>query len=223
MSIVLLVRHGQASWGAADYDVLSPLGAEQARLLGRDLAARGLTPDVVVHGSLQRQRETARLLVEAATWGSPPTLDPDWDEMDHLQVLARTPRQQAGDQQTRAEFQAWFEAATDRWTGGGFDEEYDESFPRFGERVAAALRGVGAGLPPAGVAVVVTSGGPVARIAAELLAGDAATIPTYRRLAPVVVNSSVTKLVLGRRGTTLVSFNEHAHLERAGSRLVTYR
>jgi hypothetical protein len=29
--------------------------------------------------------------------------------------------------------------------------------------------------------------------------------------------------VHGRGGTTLVSFNEHAHLERNGSSLVTYR
>ena len=223
MSVVLLVRHGQASWGAADYDVLSPLGGEQAQLLGRELAVRGLRPDVVLHGSLQRQRETARLLAEAAGWQRTHAVDAGWDEMDHLQVLARTPRQQAGEQQTRAEFQAWFEAATDRWTGGEFDEEYDESFARFGERVATALREVGAGLAADGVAVVVTSGGPVARVAAELLAPGPASTAVYRRLAPVVVNASVTKLVLGRRGTTLVSLNEHAHLERAGSRLVTYR
>jgi broad specificity phosphatase PhoE len=222
VSVVLLVRHGQASWGAADYDVLSPLGAEQARLLGRELAARGLSPDVVAHGSLQRQQETARLLVEAATWDRVPTVDAGWDEMDHLQVLARSPRPQAADRQTRSEFQAWFEAATDRWTGGDFDSEYDEAFPSFGERVAAALGALTAGLGPDGVAVVVTSGGPIARVAAELLA-PAAVTAVYRRLAPVLVNSSVSKLVVGRRGTTLVSFNEHAHLERTGARLLTYR
>ena len=35
MSVLLLVRHGQASWGAADYDVLSDLGHEQSRLLAK--------------------------------------------------------------------------------------------------------------------------------------------------------------------------------------------
>jgi hypothetical protein len=42
-------------------------------------------------------------------------------------------------------------------------------------------------------------------------------------LAPVVVNASVTKVVVGRRGTSLVSFNDHSHLEAAEPGLVTYR
>jgi hypothetical protein len=39
----------------------------------------------------------------------------------------------------------------------------------------------------------------------------------------VVVNASVTKLVVGQRGTTLVSFNDHSHLELSGAQLMTYR
>ena len=38
MSKILLVRHGQASFGAADYDNLSPTGHEQSRVLGAALA-----------------------------------------------------------------------------------------------------------------------------------------------------------------------------------------
>ena len=60
MGVVLLVRHGQASFGADDYDVLSETGWEQARLLGAWLAARGVAPDVVVRGGMRRHRETAR-------------------------------------------------------------------------------------------------------------------------------------------------------------------
>ena len=48
MSQVLLVRHGQASWGSDDYDVLSDLGERQSRMLGEALAARGVVPDLVV-------------------------------------------------------------------------------------------------------------------------------------------------------------------------------
>ncbi len=44
MGLLLLVRHGQASWGADDYDVLSETGWEQARLLGQALGARGIIP-----------------------------------------------------------------------------------------------------------------------------------------------------------------------------------
>jgi broad specificity phosphatase PhoE len=218
MTQVLLVRHGQASWGAADYDVLSELGARQAAVLGAALAARGVRPDLLLHGGMSRQRETARRLGEAAGWRSW-TEDPDWDEMNHEEVLQRQPHTFAGDAPTRREFQAWFEAATDRWAAGRHDHEYDESFPAFGDRVLGALGGLVDRLDDGGTAVVVTSGGPIARIAADLLGGGA---DLHKRIAPVVVNASVTKLVVGGRGTTLVSFNEHSHLE-AEPGLVTYR
>ncbi|MEI2821408.1 MAG: histidine phosphatase family protein [Marmoricola sp.] len=66
MGQVILVRHGQASWGAADYDVLSPLGETQATAVGR--ALKDVQPTVVVHGEMKRQADTARLAVEAAGW-----------------------------------------------------------------------------------------------------------------------------------------------------------
>ncbi len=221
MTQVLLVRHGQASWGADDYDVLSPLGEQQAALVGRALAARGLDrPDLVVHGAMKRQRETARLAAEAAGWGGLVEEDRAWDEMDHHEVLARQPHTFDGDAPSAREFQAWFEAATDRWAGGDHDHEYGESFPAFSDRVEDALAAVVERLGGDGTAVVVTSGGPVARVTAQLLGGGA---DLHRRLAPVVVNASLTKVVVGRRGTTLVSFNDHSHLERPEGGLVTYR
>ena len=42
MGTLYLVRHGQASFGADDYDVLSPLGHQQALRLGEDFAAKGM-------------------------------------------------------------------------------------------------------------------------------------------------------------------------------------
>ncbi len=210
MGRILLVRHGQASWGAADYDVLSATGEQQAEVLGRALA--DLAPDVVVHGSLLRQQRTAEIAVAAAGWDTAPLLDARWNEMDHLAVLAAQPRDFDGEPD-RHQFQAWFEAATTRWTSGSHDDDYAESFPAFRERVAAGL----AELAEVDTAVVVTSGGPVSAVTADLLA---AGLETYTRLAPVVVNTSVTTVVAGRRGLTLVAFNEHRHL--AGE-LLTYR
>jgi len=218
VSVVLLVRHGQASWGAADYDVLSTVGARQSRLLGESLGARGVRPALLVHGGLVRQRETARLMAEAAGWGSFEE-DTSWDEMNHEEVLSRQPHTFAGDTPTRREFQAWFEAATDRWTGGRHDHEYVEPFEAFSTRVLGALEALVHRLGDGGTAVVVTSGGPIARVVAELLGGST---DLHRRVAPVVVNTSVTKVVAGARGPTLVSFNEHAHLE-ADPELLTYR
>ncbi len=198
MGQLLLVRHGQASFGGDDYDVLSALGERQAAVLGASFAARGVFPSALLHGRMVRQRRTAEILAESAGWDLSPQCDPDWDEMDHLEVLSRHPQQGLG-------FQAWFEAATDRWIAG--DDDYAESFAAFTGRVERALERAAAG---AGTVVVVTSGGPVSWVVAHLLA---AGTDSYRRLAPVVVNTGVTRVVSGRRGLTLVSFNDHSHLD----------
>ena len=119
MGQLLLVRHGQASWGAADYDVLSEVGHEQSRLLGVALQARGIEPDLVVTGSMRRHRETWESM---AFEGAPiAEVDSGWDEFDHLTMLARQPAPFEGVDPTPAQFQTWFEAATDRWIGGEFD------------------------------------------------------------------------------------------------------
>src|SRR5215471_18867227 len=91
MGLVLLARHGQASFGAADYDVLSGTGVQQSRLLGRALADQGLTPTAFVHGAMKRQRDTAAAMVEGGGWSgsAPPILDEGWNEFDHLGVIMR--------------------------------------------------------------------------------------------------------------------------------------
>jgi broad specificity phosphatase PhoE len=114
MGVVLLVRHGQASYGADDYDVLSASGSEQSRVLGRALAAQGVEAAAVVHGAMRRQRDTATLLAESAGWPAATELDEGWDEFDHLGVLARGPVADA-DLADRRTFQQAFDAATARW------------------------------------------------------------------------------------------------------------
>jgi broad specificity phosphatase PhoE len=222
MGQVLLVRHGQASWGADDYDVLSGTGWEQSRLLGRALAARGVTPTMVVHGTMRRHRETAEAAAEALD--SPvPVVDPGWDEFDHLGMLAALPAPVEDRALSRAEFQSWFEAATDRWTGGEHDD-YEESFDTFSARVSEALRRT-AEAAGSGTALVLTSGGPMSWATASLLGAELdqpGRVRLWRRLNPVCVNSGVTKVVTGSRGLTLVSFNEHTHLENTPD-LLTYR
>ena len=91
MGVVLLVRHGQASFGADDYDVLSETGWAQGRLLGSWLAERGVTPSAVIHGGMRRQRDTALAMAEGAGWGVEPVVDADWDEFDHVGMVAAYP------------------------------------------------------------------------------------------------------------------------------------
>lgn len=221
MSQLLLVRHGQASWGSDDYDVLSEHGAHQSRLLGRALAARGVRPTRLVVGGMRRHRETAEHVASAAGWRLERVVDPGWDEFDHLQMLSMHPgRYGEGEALSRREFQRWFEAATSRWTSGDHDDDYDEPFPAFCARVDDALRRTVEGLGRSGTAVVFTSGGPVSWVAASLLGSGA---DVWVQLNPVTVNSSVTKVVVGGRGRTLVTFNDHSHLEGAGDGAITYR
>jgi broad specificity phosphatase PhoE len=221
MSQLLLVRHGQASWGSDDYDVLSSLGEQQSRILGESLAARGIEADVLVRGAMRRHRQTAEQAAAGAGWSTEVVEDDGWNEFDHVQMLSMHPsRYGEGEAMSRAQFQQWFEEATLRWTGGDHDEDYDESFTAFGARVEAALRRTVERLDTNQTAVVFTSGGPVSWVAASLLEGGS---HLWTQLNPVTVNSSVSKVVVGRRGATLVSFNDHSHLETAGSGLITYR
>lgn len=220
MGQLLLVRHGQASWDSDDYDVLSETGWEQSRLLGKALAARGITPDAVVMGAMRRHRETAEACLGELGSSLTPEVDQGWDEFDHVGMLASVPAPFEGRRPTKAEFQAWFEQATDRWTGGAYDADYPESFSAFTSRVGSALRRTA---EREGTVLVFSSGGPVSWSTASLLSDDPGVASAlWRRLNPVCVNSGVTRLVTGRRGITLVTFNGHAHLDGVPG-MLTYR
>lgn len=233
MSVLLLVRHGQASFGKRNYDALSKRGHEQSRILGAALAARGVTPTRIVSGGMRRHTETAEGIVAGMELESDLAVDIDvddgWEEFNFEHVMQvhqpryksrtlvfadylRTPRADR-----RAKFQAMFEEATGRWTGGTADDDYDESFPAFSSRVDAALRR--AAEDAEGTTIVVTSGGPIGLVASHLLAGDASLWVPLNRVA---VNTAVTKVVTGRSGITLSAYNEHSHLEHDRT-LVTYR
>jgi broad specificity phosphatase PhoE len=222
MSKILLVRHGQASFGADDYDNLSDLGHEQSRILGAALAARGISADLVVAGQMKRHDQTAVGVLAGSGWSGDVAVDGGWNEFDHVQVLGvhAEPSTVEGEDE-KAAFQRWFEEATRRWTTGADEASYDEPFAAFGARVDAAMERLVSSLPHSGTAVVLTSGGAIAWTAATLLADDPAVrSELWLRLNPVSVNSGVTTLVRGRRGTTLVAFNAHDHLSPD---LLTYR
>jgi broad specificity phosphatase PhoE len=235
MGLLLLVRHGQASFGADDYDVLSELGDTQGRRLGEYLRVLGLEPGVVLHGGMRRQRDTAQAMVEAGGFDVPLEVDPRWAEFDHLAVIsayaavgesdlsvADRARLDQGDLDRR-EFQQVFEKATGRWVSESYDEEYAESFRDFSGRVRDALGHAARQAGTGQLAVVVTSGGAIAAACAMLteVGEEPRRLSTmWQRLNAVMVNASVTRVVVGSSGARLLTFNEHAWL---GSDLVTYR
>lgn len=88
----------------------------------------------------------------------------------------------------------------------------------FCERLAGALGDLVSSLASGQTAVVFTSGGVIAACCVRALGvPDDAFVALNR----VMVKGGVTTFASGRHGTTLVSFNEHAHLGPGG--LVTYR
>jgi broad specificity phosphatase PhoE len=221
---ILLVRHGQASFGAEDYDLLSPLGRRQAQIVAASLARRGYQPSRVLSGSMRRQLETAAAFDAAA-----PEVDPRWNEYDPNDVLAHHsetalridgPPAATAEPLTSKGFQAILEPALEGWIATAERSPTAVTWPQFSGAGSEALAALAAELERGETAVVVTSGGAIAALAGNLLGAAA---PVFSALNRVLVNAGVTKLVIGASGTNLVSFNDHSHLEEVDRSLVTYR
>jgi broad specificity phosphatase PhoE len=209
MGQILLVRHGQASFGTDDYDVLSETGWKQARMLGAWLAEHGTVPTTLVRGDLRRHRETLEAMVEGAGWtGLETDIDSGWDEFDHLGLMRGFPPLRHG--HTRQEFQAAFEQATAVWAAGE-PGDYPETFADFVLRVRDALDRALASAGSGKLAVIVSSGGPIAVSCAQLVDPDGSA-QSWARFNTVTVNSSVSRVLVGSTGPRLLTFNEHAHL-----------
>lgn len=201
MGTIYLVRHGQASFAAEDYDALSELGVRQATVLGEKL--RGRRFEHVVCGSMKRHAQTAAACLGVAT-----TIDPGWNEFDHRAVIAAHQTDEQG-------FEAVFLAAVKRWIAGG--TAGDETFVAFRARTLDAMTRLAARVGKGESAIVFTSGGPISAVCSELL-----SVPLQRSLDVqwTLVNCGVSKLLTRGGEITVSSINEHAWFERE---LITYR
>jgi len=228
MGVILLVRHGQASFGANDYDQLSPLGMEQARMLGASLRSRVAALGSVVTGSMRRHRQTAELCLEAM--GQQPCVaeDPGFDEFDHEEVIAKLPSSEergldaamrGGSPDPRRAFRAMFVQAIERWAGGQHDSDYAQSWGAFQRRCLQAFERASLSVGRDDTALIFTSGGPIAVVMSSLLpiAADRAYELQLR-----LVNAGVSKVLVGRGGVSFGSLNDHSHFEHAGRRWVTH-
>ncbi|MFY0409082.1 histidine phosphatase family protein [Solicola sp. PLA-1-18] len=206
MSAILLVRHGQASWGTDDYDRLSPRGHSQATWLGQSWEAAGFVPSHAVAGGMRRHAETATGALDVADPDSTGwDVDARWDEFDHRVFARGDDAVLNGDPRA---FQAVLDEGLAAWELADGDD-YPEPYAAFRDRVRGAFDDLAGSLGRGERAVVFTSGGPVAQVASWLLTGDD-TI--WRRMNRVVANASVTTVTIGRSGRTLLTFNEHTHL-----------
>ena len=231
MTTIYLIRHGQASFGAESYDQLSPNGELQAKLLGQYFDQILKEAPYVVAGSMQRHQQTANLALAECFPETEIQTDSAWNEFNHQQVFARyEPRfnephllkqDVAKEDNPRAYLAKIFEGAIERWTGGDYHHEYDESWPHFKNRVETALQNLCnelAKIKPR-YAVVFTSGGVISVAAGKLLELNANR--TFA-LNWAIANTSITTLRLVGNEPQLLSLNEHHFIKAEDPSLLTW-
>lgn len=84
---ISLIRHAQASFGAANYDQLSSLGRQQASAIGDYLLNCQQSFDQVYHGAMWRQQETAELMAKSAQLSTDLQLETALNEFDSERLL----------------------------------------------------------------------------------------------------------------------------------------
>jgi broad specificity phosphatase PhoE len=232
MSVLTLVRHAQASFHADNYDELSALGRQQARLLGEFWARRQTDFDEVYSGPRVRHRQTAEIVGAACTaagrtWPEPVVLAeldeydlgglvhklaPDLSQRDagFAELLAGYRRSETGPARVKS-FWKMFQALTAHWAATPDAVDGVEPFPAFRDRVARGLSRVMEGRPGRRVALF-TSGGVIGTsVRLALAAPDRAALEVNWR----VRNCSLTEFVFTAGRLSLDSFNALPHLEDA--------
>jgi len=239
MSLLTVVRHGQASFLSENYDRLSNLGERQSRLLGQWWARRGVRFDCVYTGPAERHRRTAELAAEevrAAGLPWPETeVVPDLDEFpaddvarEFLPMLAaRNPVlaqwlddfHNGGDYDTRRRAaDRLLHAVAGAWVRGEVSSPRVRSWADFCGGVEAALRHVTAGAPKSSHVALFTSGGPTAAIVRVALG---LSYEATLELTWSPRNGSFSEFLFTAGRFSLSTFNATPHLP--DPELLTYR
>ena len=217
MALLFLVRHGQASFGSADYDRLSDLGRQQSRWLGEYFRERGLRFKRVLAGSLKRQQDTASEILSAMGATVPVVIHAGLDEY-HAEALYRSHtggRDQL--QHQHADYRDYWrtlKAAMHAWAA---DElaGVPETWAEFGARTGAALAAASAGLGRDDAALVTSSGGAISRAVVDVIGASSATAIEFNLQFR---NTGVCELITGGDSMRLVTFNALPHLDRPDRR-----
>jgi len=223
MAILYLVRHGQASFAAENYDRLSELGRQQSAWLGEYFAERGIVFARAVCGTLERQRETARAILQ--TMGSALTAEehPGWNEYSGEALYKAYLGDEWANARSKGDVRAVYrtmKAALAAWSEDRLQGELPETWAGFGERIAAAMRSACSDLPDDAIVLAASSGGAIARGVAELLEAPARTAI---ELNLQFRNSGFSEIYFSPRSMRLISFNCVPHLERSDRRAaITY-
>ena len=216
MGTLYLVRHGQASFGAADYDQLSELGTRQCHALGAWFAERGVVFEAVLRGTLRRHVQSLAALEEgfgrlpaAVAW---PGLN-EYDSEALIRCIHPGPLAKPDTPEVyRAHFRLLREALA-AWMEGRSRPAGMPSWADFSAGVAAALEHVRR--HHSGDVLLVSSGGPIATAVQQVLGAPAATMV---ELNMRIRNSALTEFSVSPKRHALLSFNHLPHLLAAERR-----
>lgn len=229
MSVLFLVRHGQASSYDHGGDHLSELGRAQARKLGEYLVRTEAHFDVVIAGTMLRQQQTAAIVAEvyAEAGRAFPGLQVDarWNEYDSqgllgalVPALANIDRDfarkkeefeaAAGTREQNRYFQRMFEVVMGKWVRDEIIAAGVEAFSAFHERVREAREAITSD-PTSRRVAAFTSGGPIGACVQAVMQ---APRPMAMEINWRVRNTSLTELLYSRDRISLDVFNAIPHL-----------
>jgi broad specificity phosphatase PhoE len=216
MGTLYLVRHGQASLGAADYDQLSPLGQRQSLQLGRYWAERGLRFDAVITGTLRRHAQTWAGIAEGAgLLDTPAQAWPGLNEYDSEAVIHAVHPQPMPKPDTPERYRQHFRLLRDglaQWMAGTVSPQGMPHYTDFVQGITRALDHVRAQHTGQKV-LIVSSGGPIATAVGHVLGlSPEGTIELNMRIR----NSAVTEFQFTPKRHTLLTYNTLPHLDAPG-------
>jgi len=237
MGSIYLIRHGQASFGTENYDVLSPLGYRQSVFLGDYLAQLGIQFDRCISGAMDRQQDTAHATLQRISdlgnLRQPPIeIDLAFNEFEaeaviqaHLPELLQIEPEalhifrNAADH--RREFQRLFRYVIQRWVSGHHEKQGLESWQVFVDRVWLGLERLLSQAGKKDRVAIFTSGGAITALLQRVL-----ELPPIKAFEMnwQIVNTSLSQLKFRDHEIALASFNSHAHLELLKNpELITFR
>ena len=211
MGNLYLVRHGQASFGAVDYDNLSALGIQQSIRLGEYFAQKGLQFDAVITGSLRRHAQTWAGIAKGAALEHDPLVWPGLNEYDSEAVIQAIHPQPLPKLDTPEVYRHHFRLLRDglrQWMNGVVSPKGMPTYTEFVHGVSSALDHVRQNC--SGNVLMVSSGGPISTAVGHLLS---TTPETTIELNLRIRNSSVTEFDFNPKRHTLVTYNTLPHLD----------
>ena len=235
MASIILIRHGQASFGAANYDQLSDLGRRQAQLLNDYFSNCGITLDAVYCGTLERQRQTAEIATKSQLAETPFHIDPRFNEIRNdeqfefllPELIQSNPSVTKLVEKAKSDsksYQKVLEQVFQLWVSSKDDDSEIQSWQDYSAKVEEAVKDLVKREGSGKNIGLFTSGGTIATIVSQVLGLSGSF--AYRFYEPVI-NASMTRLLYNQEKVSLSSFNDHSFLQwksgKHGNSMISYR